>query len=160
MPIGMPPTYYEWAKMLVCEDEGQVLFVYDDATGRPVKAGDTLVGNPTIGYGRDLSARGITETECMVMLHGDLAADERAAVIFAGKAWTDLSAIRRAVLMSMAHILGAAGFVGFVRLRAAVEAGDWSAAFREIMDSEAARKAQKRYERLALMMRDNSFYRG
>ena len=39
--------------------EGVRLAVYDDATGKPVHAGDTLVGHPTIGVGRLLTdARG------------------------------------------------------------------------------------------------------
>jgi lysozyme len=54
-------------------DEGEVLRVYDDKTGRPVGAGSTLQGNPTVGVGRNLAARGITQVEAEVLLGNDLA---------------------------------------------------------------------------------------
>jgi len=43
--------------------EGNKLQVYDDATGKPLKKGDTLQGNPTIGRGRNLADPGISEEE-------------------------------------------------------------------------------------------------
>lgn len=45
-------------------DEGEVLKVYDDATGKPIGPGSVVVGNPSIAVGRNLSGRGLTTVEC------------------------------------------------------------------------------------------------
>src|SRR5271166_4005215 len=62
------------AELLI--DEGKRLLVYDDATGLPLKKGMTLVGNPTIGIGRNLAGRGITDAEAEDLFSNDCAAAE------------------------------------------------------------------------------------
>lgn len=57
-------------------DEGVVLKVYDDATGKPIGPGSVVRGNPSIGVGRNLCGRGITMAESESMLSDDLAACE------------------------------------------------------------------------------------
>jgi lysozyme len=57
-------------------DEGKRLFVYDDATGKPIVKGTTVIGNPTIAVGRNLAARGISDAESEYLLANDLAALE------------------------------------------------------------------------------------
>jgi GH24 family phage-related lysozyme (muramidase) len=54
-------------------DEGNVLKVYDDKTGKPIGPGSTLVGYPTIGRGRNLTTRGITASESDMMETTDIA---------------------------------------------------------------------------------------
>jgi GH24 family phage-related lysozyme (muramidase) len=54
-------------------DEGIVLKVYDDKTGKPIGPGSTLVGFPTIGVGRNLTTRGITLSEASMMETTDIA---------------------------------------------------------------------------------------
>lgn len=45
--------------------EGLKTVVYDDATGKAIMPGDTVKGNPTIGYGTLLCAPGgLTQDEC------------------------------------------------------------------------------------------------
>lgn len=58
-------------------DEGEVLRVYDDATGKPIGPGTLVKGNPSIAVGRNLSGRGITLAESEYLLTNDLAACER-----------------------------------------------------------------------------------
>ena len=56
-------------------EEGLRLFVYDDATGEPIVAGTTVIGNPTIGYGRLLTpAHGISLAEAQALLLHDVCA--------------------------------------------------------------------------------------
>ena len=43
--------------------EGMKLKVYDDANGKEIRAGDTLVGHPTIGVGRNVAGDGLGITE-------------------------------------------------------------------------------------------------
>lgn len=52
-------------------DEGKVLRVYDDATGKPIVKGTTVQGNPSIGIGRNLAGRGITDAESEVLFTND-----------------------------------------------------------------------------------------
>lgn len=53
-------------------DEGEVLKVYDDATGRPIGTGTLVKGNPSIGVGRNLSGRGITQEEAAYLESNDM----------------------------------------------------------------------------------------
>lgn len=53
-------------------DEGRVLKVYDDKTGKPIGPGTTVIGNPSIGVGRNLSGRGITPAESDMMESNDI----------------------------------------------------------------------------------------
>lgn len=57
-------------------DEGERLRVYDDKTGKPIVAGTLVVGNPTIGKGRNLASRGISSAESESFLANDMAALE------------------------------------------------------------------------------------
>jgi len=59
---------------LISLHEGVRYRVYDDANGKEVKAGDTLVGHPTIGVGRNVAADGIgiTREEINFMLINDI----------------------------------------------------------------------------------------
>jgi lysozyme len=52
-------------------DEGKVLRVYDDATGKPIVKGTTVIGNPSIGIGRNLAGRGITDSEAETLFSND-----------------------------------------------------------------------------------------
>jgi hypothetical protein len=44
---------------LISLHEGVKYRVYDDANGKEIKAGDTLVGHPTIGVGRNVASDGL-----------------------------------------------------------------------------------------------------
>ncbi len=92
--------------------EGRRLFVYDDATGLPLKKGDTLQGNPTIGVGRCLSTRGISNDEADLLKVNDLTL-VRQAVAHALPWVTAVSANRQAVLQCMAFQLGVSGLLEF-----------------------------------------------
>lgn len=57
-------------------DEAKKLFVYDDATGKPIVKGTVVLGNPSIGIGRNLAGRGITDAEADILLIDDMEALE------------------------------------------------------------------------------------
>ena len=44
---------------LLSDHEGVKLKVYDDYTSKELKAGDVLVGHPTIGIGRNVAKDGL-----------------------------------------------------------------------------------------------------
>ena len=138
---------------LIKQDEGLRLRVYDDATGQPVVKGYTLVGNPTIGYGRLLTkGRGISLSEAEHLLTRDIT--ETLANLSDAFPWfDDLDDVRARVIASMAFNMGLPRFMGFKRLRAAVMRGQWDLAAKEILDSNAARMLPTRYGGLAKMMK-------
>ena len=59
---------------LISDHEGLKLKVYDDATGQELKAGDILIGHPTIGVGRNVAkdGLGISQEEAEFMLMNDI----------------------------------------------------------------------------------------
>jgi len=137
---------------MIRRHEGVRLRVYDDATGTELRPGYTLQGWPTIGIGRNLADPGISEAEAEILFGNDLKAALRVARSFAGPAWDRLDETRKAVLVDMAFNLGGR-LAAFVRLRAAVQAGQWEQAAREMLQSRWARQVGRRATELADMMR-------
>lgn len=125
---------------LIKQDEGLRL--------KPYKC---TAGKLTIGWGRNLEDRGITEDEAEWMLENDindvfLGLDKRIGY------FRNLSEVRQAVLANMALNLGLNGLLGFKKMLAAVEAGRYVQAATEMKDSLWARQVPNRAERLAEMM--------
>ena len=90
-------THRELAARLIRDGEGLRLKVYDDASGKPVTAGSVLAGHPSIGYGRNLAGKGISESEADAMLAEDLVdAEEIARGFIGGQVWLALGDARRA----------------------------------------------------------------
>lgn len=86
-------------------DEGEVLKVYDDATGRPIGPGTLVKGNPTAGVGRNLSGRGLTMVEAEYLLTNDIAACE--AELAPSMPWiTTLTPGRQTVIYSLYFNVG------------------------------------------------------
>ena len=111
---------------------------------------DTL-GKLTIGYGRNLDDRGITEMEAQDMLARDVkeARDDLATFPF----WNDLNSQRKAALIDMRYCLGFAGFREFEKTIAALNAGDYYKAADEIEDPLFAKQVKGRAKELADMLR-------
>ena len=137
---------------LLAREEGLRLTVYDDATGRPLLPGMTVVGHPTIGIGRCLDRRGISEAEAFALLDNDLAAVRRE--VAAALPWsTGLSEARQVVLQAMAFQMGLAGLLKFRDTLAAVRRADYTAAAAGMLASAWARQTPARAARMAAMMR-------
>ena len=108
-------------------EEGLRLAVYDDANGQPIVAGYTVVGNPTIGYGRLLtSAHGVTQAEAESLLVHDVAAaqgDVEQLPVFA-----HLNTARRAALLDMDFNMGLATLEQFGHFLALLAAAQYQVA--------------------------------
>lgn len=138
---------------LIGGEEGYRFFVYDDKTGEPVVKGYTLVGNPTIGWGRLLTkAAGISREEGNFLRQGDILR-RRAELAEAFPWFEQLSEGRKAVLVSMAYQMGVGGVKGFVKMVAAIERGDFLDASAEMLDSHWAKdQTPERADRAAKIM--------
>lgn len=87
----------------------------------------------TIGYGLNLQ-EGIDEQEADWLLRHRMAKAE--AVLRAREPYfTALNEVRQAVLVNMAYNLGWNGFMAFVKMRAAIAAGDFAMAKKHGLDS-------------------------
>lgn len=137
------------------KDEGFRASVYDDATGKPIIPGTTVIGFPTIGYGSMVSAdRGgkIPERIAEEWLH-----------YVAMNHWCELTAkhtwlleqpeeVQRA-LGNMAYQLGAVGLCKFKLMLAALAIGDRKLAANEALNSTWARQTPERAQRVAALIR-------
>ncbi len=109
-------------------------------------------GYLTIGYGRNLEAKGISPMEADMLLESDLDDAIRDAREFF-PAFDSLLAPRQAVLVDMAFNLGLPKLRKFKKFRQALVRGDWQDAAREMLDSKWALQVGSRAARLAKMMR-------
>ena len=130
-------------------DEGLSLSVYLDT-----------VGVPTIGYGTTwiagekvtMDTPDITPAVASSLLMSDVyAACMDAQELFAS-CWNKLSYDRQEVLVNMAYNLGKAGLGKFVKMRAAIEAGEFNRAALEMTDSKWYRQVGSRAKRLVNRM--------
>ena len=122
--------------------EGRRAFPYPDTAGKL-----------TIGVGRNLTDRGLSEDEIDLLLANDIAiAAEACAEIF-GPGFTGFAAPRRHALMSMAFNMGAPRLAGFRRMRAAIGVSDWDAAAAEALDSRWAAQTGRRAPEIASLLR-------
>jgi len=132
-------------------DEGVRLDLYDDATGRQLKAGDTIKGHPTIGVGRALDVNPLTREEALYLAENDIGRAE-ASLDRNMPGWRDLSEARQQVLCSLVFNMGWGKLSGFVKFRAALKREDWKGAAAELRDSLWYEQVKSRGERLAKMM--------
>jgi lysozyme len=115
--------------------------------GLKLKPYRCTAGKLTIGVGRNLEDKGITEQEATFMLFNDLdeCVDNLRLDIFPD-VWETLSDNRQNALIDMRFQLGGAGFRGFKRLIAGVKAGDWEMVKQSIRGSLYYRQVKSRAE--------------
>lgn len=110
------------------------------------------VGKLTIGAGRNLNDKGISEEEAIAMLMHDVsdAKSDAAALV---DNFHELDEVRQRVLIDMAFNLGRAGLATFRRMIEAVRNKRFEQAAAEIVDSRWYRQVGVRGMRLEYMMR-------
>ena len=117
-------------------DEGVVLTLYQCSAGKN-----------TIGVGRNLDDRGITDDESNYLLGNDI--DICVEELTNAFLWfKDLSDTRQRVMVNMCFNLGLSRLMGFKNFLTAMEAGDWEPAGVEMLDSRWAVQVGPRSTRL------------
>lgn len=109
-------------------------------------------GALTIGVGRNLDDRGITEHEALYLLDNDITRVQSELDVNI-PSWRGLSDARQMVLMDMCFNLGISRFLKFKRMLAALRDGDYETAAREALLSKWADQVGQRARTLAEMMR-------
>lgn len=131
------------AEKQIKHHEGCRLLPYEDTAGLT-----------TIGYGRCLDRKGISQDEAEYLFQNDLRECEEHCKQY--PYWQFLNTERQAVLLGMRFNLGPKGYVEFKRMHSALDKLDYSTAADEIIDSEAYRTNNglaKRYGDYAKAMR-------
>jgi lysozyme len=109
-------------------------------------------GRLTIGVGRNLEDRGITESEAFVLLDNDIA--DFWGRLLAAQPW--LAAAPEPVqeaLLNMAFNLGLSGLLGFKNTLALIQSREYAGAARSMLASKWAGQVGQRAQRLAEMVR-------
>lgn len=137
----MTPEAKQKLKNLLLNHESYRKFVYTDTTN-----------HLTIGIGRNLSDRGISQSEALYLLDEDITyftEKLRRYVSF----FVALSDNRQIALIDMCFNLGIQGFLGFKSMLFALSKHDYDKAASEILDSKAAHQCPDRYLKLADIIR-------
>lgn len=132
-------------------DERAMIHLYDDATGRLLGPGDTIVGNPTIGVGNNLM-RPLKPDEMELMLRNDIL-DAVAELNQHLPWWVDLSDARRRALINMCFNLGWPRLSNFKKTLAFLKQA------RDLEEVGAFENAHKVYERAANEVLDSKWAR-
>lgn len=108
-------------------------------------------GKITVGYGRNLTDRGLSRVEAELLLAHDLTRTERE--LRDAYPWVArLDVVRYAVLVDMHFNLGGEKFAQFTRTLSMIEAGDYAGAAGAMLQSRWASQVGERARRLAAMM--------
>jgi lysozyme len=134
-------NYVDIALRLVKKHEGLRLKPYRDT-----------VGKLSIGYGRNLDDVGISQASANQMLQEDIEKAETDARVLV-RSFPRLSDNRKAVLLDMALNMGRSRLGGFRKMLAAIEAGEFAEAARQMLDSKWAGQVKGRAVTLAQLMR-------
>lgn len=129
--------------------EGRTTYLYDDATGTRIRRGSTVIGHPTWGIGFNCDALPFAAAAIDAQF-----ADVRTRTIQEiadALPWTrQLPSGPLRALIDIGYNAGVHGLVGFHRMLAACQRGDYMTAAQELLRSQLA---PARAQRLAALMR-------
>ena len=109
------------------------------------------VGKLTIGCGRNLTDRGLSDEEIAYLLNNDI--NECFRQLDASFPWFfGLDVVRQRVFVDLCF-MGIGALRGFARMLAAVERQDWDAAAAGLLDSTYAQQVGRRAITLAAMLK-------
>jgi lysozyme len=110
-------------------------------------------GKLTIGIGRNLDDRGISQKEAYVLLENDIQNCEKQLLDEIPEIYNGLDDVRKSVLLNMCFNLGIKGLLEFKNNLAFIAAGDWERAANGMRASKWAKQVGRRAIELSEMMR-------
>lgn len=124
---------------------------YDKLTAQLIRhEGEVLTayvcpaGYITVGVGRNLEGKGISQAESRMLLMNDVGECEADLIrIFGAAGWERMSSNRRIALIDMRFNLGPGGFRSFRKMISAVKGEQWQRAGKEAMNSRWAEQVQR-----------------
>ena len=110
-------------------------------------------GKLTIGIGRNLEDRGISQKEAYAMLERDILDFEQQLFNEIPEVYNKLDEVRQSVLLNMCFNLGIKGLLEFKNTLAFIDAGDWERAANGMLASKWAKQVGMRAIELSELMR-------
>lgn len=121
-------------RIQLAKHEDKRNFVYDDATGKPIGEGTFVRGLPTVGIGRNLAGKGLSEDEIDYLADNDISNSLADALKFK---WFDgLDQVRQNAVTELLFNLGLNRFKGFKKFINFMNEGRWAHAAGELKDSK------------------------
>lgn len=139
-------------KAMLAYDEGVIRYPYNDADGKRVQ----ITGNITIGIGRNLDAKPLSDAAIDFLLTEDVEEAETAA----RRIFPDFDLYgehRQLALINLIFNLGEAKFLEFSETIKAIRLGDWIGAAARLKRSRWYWQVKSRGVRVVQMVRDDSF---
>lgn len=131
----------------------QLLTLHEGKRNKPYK--DT-VGKTTIGIGRNLDDKGLSDSEVLYLFRNDL--QQHSKEVEQAFPWVSgLDTARRAVLIDMCFNLGIGGLSQFKRTLELIRNGEYEKAAVAMLQSKWATQVGNRAKRLSEMMRTGSW---
>jgi lysozyme len=138
--LAIPPEFRQKLRANIMDAESYRQLAYTDTAGRL-----------TIGYGRNISTVGVSNSEALYLLGNDISRAERDIWHFCP--WYEaLDNVRKIVIVEIVFNVGIGDFLTFHKTIQAIEDKDYTAAAREMLDSKWATQVGRRAKRLALTM--------
>ncbi len=110
-------------------------------------------GKLTIGIGRNLDDRGISQKEAYAMLERDILDCEQQLLDEIPDVYTGLDEVRQSVLLNMCFNPGLKGLLQFKNTLAFIASGDWERAANNMLASKWAKQVGMRAIELSELMR-------
>ena len=110
-------------------------------------------GKLTIGIGRNLEDRGISQKEAYAMLERDILDFEQQLLNEIPDVYNGLDEVRQSVLLNMCFNLGIKGLLEFKNTLSYIGAGDWERAANGMLASKWAKQVGMRAIELSELMR-------
>lgn len=108
-------------------------------------------GIATVGVGRNLEGKGLSDIEINFLLGNDI--EDTCRDLDANMPWwRTMTEGRQQVFANMCFNLGISRFLGFKKMIAAVKVGDYTTAAEEMKDSLWAKQVKSRADRLVTLM--------
>ena len=123
-----------------------------DHEGLELKPYQCTADKLTIGVGRNIEDRGITEDEARYLLKNDIKIVED-ELLERKPEVAGLDSVRQRVLVDMGFNVGLPILMKFQNMWAAIEEEDWEEASAQMMDSRWAKQVGRRAERLSQAMK-------
>lgn len=131
----------------------QLLTLHEGKRNKPYK--DT-VGKTTIGIGRNLDDKGLSDSEVLFLFRNDL--QQHSKEVEQAFPWVSgLDPARRAVLIDMCFNMGIGGLSQFKRTLELIRNGEYEKAAVAMLQSKWATQVGNRAKRLSEMMRTGSW---
>jgi lysozyme len=121
--------------------------------GLKIKPYRCSAGKLTIGVGRNLEDRGITQKEAFILLENDIQRCESELLAEIPEIYSRLNESRKSVLLNMCFNLGITGLLGFKNTLAFIGAGDFERAANGMLASRWAKQVGRRAIELSELMR-------